>query len=298
LQLKRSDVFVDATLGGAGHSLCLAQDLLPDGVLVGIDRDPQAVKAATERLRGAFSKLDTQVFNSGFEQLDEVLVEAAVPGIDGILFDLGASSHQFDTPSRGFAYSADAPLDMRMNPGKQTINAAEVINQYNAEDLARIFLDFGEERWVARIAEFIVRERAKAPIEGSADLVRVINAAIPAKARAEGGHPAKRVFQALRIEVNGELEALQKGLDAAVRWLLPGGRIVVISYHSLEDRIVKQAFASHAKGCICPDDIPQCVCGRVPVLNILTKKAVRPSVEEVEANKRAKSAKLRAAERL
>jgi 16S rRNA (cytosine1402-N4)-methyltransferase len=298
MQLKHTDVFVDATLGGAGHSLSLLHNFLPDGVLIGIDQDPQALEVAEVRLKETFPNLKLKLFNRNFGELDEILIEAELPGIDAILFDLGGSSYQFDTPERGFKYSIDAPLDMRMNPSKQTITAVEVINHYNATDLTRIFQDYGEEKWASRISDFIVEARSKTTIETSGQLVKLIEAAIPIGARREGGHPAKRVFQALRIEVNAELEVLKAGLDSAIRWLNPGGRIAVISYHSLEDRIVKQNFADNTKGCICPDGIPECVCGRVPILKTITKKPILPSVEEVKENIRAKSAKLRVAEKL
>ena len=230
--------------------------------------------------------------------MDRLLVQAEVPAVDAFLFDLGVSSVQIDTPSRGFSFKENGPLDMRMDPGKQTLNAAEIVNTYNAADLARIIRDYSDERWASRIAEFICRARQDRPIETSEQLVDIIKAAIPASARRAGGHPAKRTFQALRIEVNGELDVLREGLEAAVRWLAPGGRIVVISYHSLEDRIVKDIFAKHARRCTCPPDLPVCVCGNKPVLKLVTRKPLVPTAEEVERNPRARSAKLRVAERL
>ena len=202
---------------------------------------------------------------------------------------------QIDTPSRGFSFKENGPLDMRMDPGKQTLTAAEIVNTYNAADLTRIIRAYSDERWASRIAEFIVRARQTAPVETSGQLVDIIKAAIPASARRAGGHPAKRTFQALRIEVNGELDALRSGLDAAVRWLNPGGTLAVISYHSLEDRIVKEAFQAFANRCTCPPDLPVCVCGKEPILDIVTRKPVLPAAEEIDRNPRARSAKLRVA---
>ena len=300
LNLKTQHTFVDATLGGAGHSLEAAKRLGREGTLIGIDQDEVALAAAGERL-GAIPESERPelcLLRGNFGDMDRLLVQAEVPAVDAFLFDLGVSSVQIDTPSRGFSFKENGPLDMRMDPGKQTLNAAEIVNTYNAADLARIIRDYSDERWASRIAEFICRARQDRPIETSEQLVDIIKAAIPASARRAGGHPAKRTFQALRIEVNGELDVLREGLEAAVRWLAPGGRIVVISYHSLEDRIVKDIFAKHARGCTCPPDLPVCVCGNKPVLKLVTRKPLVPTVEEVERNPRARSAKLRVAERL
>lgn len=300
LNLKTQHTFVDATLGGAGHSLEAAKRLGRAGTLIGIDQDEVALAAAGERL-GAIPESERPelcLLRGNFGDMDRLLVQAEVPAVDAFLFDLGVSSVQIDTPSRGFSFKENGPLDMRMDPGKQTLNAAEIVNTYNAADLARIIRDYSDERWASRIAEFICRARQDRPIETSEQLVDIIKAAIPASARRAGGHPAKRTFQALRIEVNGELDVLREGLEAAVRWLAPGGRIVVISYHSLEDRIVKDIFAKHARGCTCPPDLPVCVCGNKPVLKLVTRKPLVPTAEEVERNPRARSAKLRVAERL
>ena len=297
LNLRPSSIFVDCTLGGAGHSMLAARAIAQEGTLIGIDEDPMAIEAATARIEGEYPGMDFRPMQGDFADLDTILCKAQVPGIDAILFDLGLSSPQIDFPERGFSYKEDAPLDMRRNSGKHTKTAAEVIATLNETDLARIFREYGEEKWAARIASFIVRRREEQPIETTFDLVDVIRAAIPASARREGGHPAKRVFQALRIEVNGELEGLQKGLDAAIRWLRPGGRIAVISYHSLEDRIVKETFASMARGCTCPPDLPVCVCGHEPSVRIVTRKPIVPTREERETNPRASSAKLRVAEK-
>ena len=297
LELHAGDVYVDATLGFAGHSFEAAQRLGAEGMLIGVDQDEVALRDAARRLStipdGRRPRLE--LLRGNFGDLDDLLVSVAVPGIDAILFDLGVSSVQIDTPSRGFSFKEDGPLDMRMDPGNQTLDAAEIVNTYNAADLARIIRAYSDEKWASRIAEFIVKARESEPIETSAQLVEIIKAAIPASARRAGGHPAKRTFQALRIEVNSELTVLRRGLDAAVRWLNPGGRIAVISYHSLEDRIVKDTFASFANRCTCPPDLPVCVCGKEPVLDVVTRKPRLPQPEEVERNPRARSAKLRVA---
>ena len=300
LQLETKNTFVDCTLGGAGHSIEAAKLIGSEGTLIGIDQDEVALAAAQTRLLGLPEKQrpEIQLLRGNFGDLDNLLLSANVPFIDAVLFDLGVSSVQIDTPSRGFSFKETAPLDMRMDSGKQTLTAAEIINHYNAADLSRIIRMYSDEKWASRIAEFIVKAREKAPIETSDQLVEIIKAAIPASARRSGGHPAKRTFQALRIEVNGELDVLQRGLDAAIRWLAPGGRIAVISYHSLEDRIVKDTFARHAQGCTCPPGIPVCTCGNVPVLKVVTRKPVLASPEEVARNPRARSAKLRVARKL
>ena len=291
LQLKPQDTFVDATLGGAGHSLEVARQLAPEGVLIGIDQDDAAHAAASKRLNELpdAQRPQIELLHGNFGDMDELLLSAEIPGVDAFLFDLGVSSPQLDTLSRGFSFKENGPLDMRMDPGKQTLTAAEVINTYNATDLTRIIRMYSDEKWASRIAEFIVKQREKAPIETSAELVDVIKAAIPASARRAGGHPAKLTFQAIRIEVNSELTVLRRGLEAAVRWLNPGGRLVVISYHSLEDRIVKETLAAGAN---------RCICGKKPILEIVTRKPIVPSQDEVKRNPRARSAKLRVAKKL
>jgi len=292
-------IIVDCTLGGAGHAKRFQDLVAPDGLLVGIDQDDAALDAAAITLRlGQQMPENTILLKGNFSELDSLLAQANIPYVDGFLFDLGVSSPQLDVPERGFSYREDAPLDMRMDPGHQTLTAAEIIAAYSEADLARILRDFGEERWATRIAAFIVAARAHRPVETTAQLVDIIKSAIPAAARREGGHPAKRTFQALRIEVNGELEVLKVALQAAVRWLAPKGRIAVISYHSLEDRIVKNTFSDLASGCVCPPGLPVCTCGHVPVVRILTRKAIVPTPEEIEMNPRARSAKLRVAEKL
>lgn len=299
LQLSTGKIYVDATLGGAGHSLAAAKLIGPSGHLIGIDQDQVALDAATQRLYVLPDEIrpEIDVLSGNFGMLDSLLLEAEVPSIDAILFDIGVSSVQIDTPSRGFSFKENGPLDMRMNPSKQTLTAAEIINTKNATDLARIIQQYSDEKWASRIAEFIVKAREKAPITESEQLVEIIKAAVPASARRSGGHPAKRTFQALRIEVNGELDMLRSGLEAAIRWLAPGGRIAVISYHSLEDRIVKDCFKDYAQGCICPPELPVCMCGHKPILELITRKPIVPSAEEVARNPRSRSAKLRIAQR-
>lgn len=300
LKLKPNTTFVDATLGGAGHSLEVAKAIGVGGTLIGIDQDEVALAAASERL-GALPddrRPELHLLRGNFGSLDDLLVQVEVPAIDAILFDIGVSSVQIDTPSRGFSFKETAPLDMRMDPGTQTLTAEEIVNHYTAADLTRIIRTYSDEKWANRIAEFIVKEREREPIRTSDQLVEIIKAAIPASARRRGGHPAKRTFQALRIEVNSELDVLRSGLEAAIRWLAPGGRIAVISYHSLEDRIVKDTFRTFATGCICPPEIPVCTCGHVPIVKLVTHRPVVPTPEEVERNPRARSAKLRVAEKL
>ena len=301
LALEPNQTFVDATLGGAGHSLEVARQLAPEGVLIGIDQDDAAHAAAAKRLNEIpdDQRPHIELLHGNFGDMDELLLSAEIPGVDAFLFDLGVSSPQIDTLSRGFSFKEEtAPLDMRMNPGKQTLTAAEVINSYNAQDLTRIIRMYSDEKWASRIASFIVKRREEKPFETSGDLVDAIKAAIPASARRAGGHPAKRTFQAIRIEVNSELTVLKRGLEAAVRWLNPGGRLVVISYHSLEDRIVKETLAAGANRCTCPPDLPVCACGKKPVLEIVTRKPIVPTHEEIERNPRARSAKLRVARQL
>ena len=279
LDLPDHPVFVDATLGFAGHSFEAAKQLGAGGLLIGIDQDEVALTEAAAKLESipAGDRPELALLRGNFGDLDELLASCEIPGIDAILFDLGVSSVQIDTQSRGFSFKENGPLDMRMDPGKQTLTAEEIVNTYNAADLTRIIRSYSDEKWASRIADFIVKARADAPITESGQLVDVIKAAIPASARRAGGHPAKRTFQALRIEVNSELTVLRRGLDAAVRWLNPGGIIAVISYHSLEDRIVKDMFADFANRCTCPPDIPVCVCGRKSKGRVVTRKPIVPS---------------------
>ena len=257
-----------------------------------------ALAAAAERFSREVPGAEHKFLKGNFGDLDELLVQAEVPGVDCFLFDLGVSSPQLDIPERGFSYHEDAPLDMRMDPGNNTLTAAEVINHYNEADLTRILRLYGDEKYAARIARKVVEERAKAPIETTLQLVEVIKRGIPAAARRSGGHPARKTFQALRIEVNHELDVLDRGLRAAVRWANPGGRICVIAYHSLEDRIVKHIFTELSRGCTCPPDLPVCVCGNVPILKVRTRKPLVASDEEVAANPRSRSALTRVAVKL
>jgi len=288
-------IVVDCTLGGAGHASVIAAAIAPDGLLIGIDQDDAALAAAAATLRLG---QQTKLLKGNFGDLDALLSSARVPFVDGFLFDLGVSSPQLDFAERGFSYNTDAALDMRMDPAAGGITAADVVESYSEADLARVIRDYGEERWASRIAAFIVAARARRPVSTTFELVDVIKAAVPAAARKDGPHPARRTFQALRIEVNHELEVLETALGSAVRWLSPGGRIVVISYHSLEDRVVKQTFARLAQGCTCPPELPVCVCEAKPVLRVITRRAVAPQDEEIERNPRSRSAKLRAAEKI
>jgi len=298
LTLHDGSIFVDCTLGGAGHTERITQLVAPTGIVVGIDQDDAALTAAADTLRLGQQELPTIVLLKGnFGNLDEVLLEARIPYVDAFLFDLGVSSPQLDHVGRGFTYQEDAPLDMRMDPRSSQPTAADIVNTYSEAELTRILREYGEERWASRIAAFIVAARGQRRLTTTGELVETIKAAIPAAARRTGGHPARRTFQALRIEVNHELDVLEDGLRAAVRWLAPRGRIAVISYHSLEDRIVRDVFGELAQGCVCPPDLPVCRCGKVPVLRIVTKRPVVPTDEEVERNPRARSARLRVAER-
>lgn len=299
LTLHDGSIFVDCTLGGAGHAKRIAQLIAPTGILVGIDRDDAALTAAADTLRLGQQELPAIVLLKGnFGDLDGLLLEAQVPYVDGFLMDLGVSSPQLDHVGRGFTYQEDAPLDMRMDPSSSQPTAADIVNTYSEAELARIIREYGEERWASRIAAFIVAARGIHPLTTTGELVDVVKAAIPASARRTGGHPARRTFQALRIEVNHELEQLEQGLRSAIAWLAPQGRIAVISYHSLEDRIVRDIFNEYAQGCVCPPDLPVCRCGREPVVRIVTKRPITPSAEEIDRNPRSRSAKLRVAEKV
>ena len=290
-----SGIYVDCTLGGAGHSKMIADRLEKDGRLIGIDQDLSAIAAATERLADCKCRVD--IVNDNFSNLENILVGQDADKVDGILFDLGVSSHQLDTADRGFSYMQDAPLDMRMN--QQTdFSAYDVINSYDLEELCRIFKEYGEERWYKRIAQFIVEARRTEPIKTTGELVDIIKKAVPAAVRnAKGGHPAKRIFQAVRIEVNNELGILENSFRTAVKHLKPGGRIGIITFHSLEDRIAKNVLKEMSSRCICPPSLPICVCNHKPEVKLLVKGAVA-SHDELERNSRAKSAKLRIAEKL
>ncbi|MBE0416609.1 MAG: 16S rRNA (cytosine(1402)-N(4))-methyltransferase RsmH [Coriobacteriia bacterium] len=295
LSLHPGSIIVDCTLGGAGHAKRIADSIAPTGTLVGIDQDDAALVAAADTLR-----LGRQIIllKGNFSEIDRLLSEAGIAYADGFLFDLGVSSPQLDVTERGFSYHDEAPLDMRMDPEGGGPTAADIVNSYPEAELLRVIREYGEERWASRIAAFIVAARGRRPIRTTAELVGIIKDAVPASARRGGPHPARRTFQALRIEVNRELEVLEQGLRSALRWLVPGGRIVVISYHSLEDRVVKRVFSELASGCECPPELPVCSCGKEPVLRIVTRRPVVPGPDEIESNPRARSAKLRAAERV
>ncbi|HCI64221.1 MAG TPA: 16S rRNA (cytosine(1402)-N(4))-methyltransferase [Clostridiales bacterium] len=294
LNIKPDGIYVDGTLGGGGHSRRIAAQLTT-GRLIGIDRDPVALAAAGERLK-PFADRVTLV-HSNFDEMDTVLKDLGIPGVDGILMDLGVSSPQLDDGSRGFSYMTDAPLDMRMN-GEDTLDARQIVNTWSYEELKRILYDYGEERYAPRIAGAICKRREEAPIETTLELVDIIRGAMPAAALREKQHPAKRSFQAIRIAVNDELGSVERVMKGAVPCLNPGGRLAVITFHSLEDRIVKNAMAEAAKGCICPREFPVCVCGRKPQVKIITRKPITATDDELAANPRARSAKLRVCEKL
>ena len=294
LNIKPDGIYVDGTLGGGGHSRRIAAQLTT-GRLIGIDRDPVALAAAGERLK-PFADRVTLV-HSNFDEMDTVLKDLGIPGVDGILMDLGVSSPQLDDGSRGFSYMTDAPLDMRMN-GEDTLDARQIVNTWSYEELKRILYNYGEERYAPRIAGAICKRREEAPIETTLELVDIIRGAMPAAALREKQHPAKRSFQAIRIAVNDELGSVERVMKGAVPCLNPGGRLAVITFHSLEDRIVKNAMAEAAKGCICPREFPVCVCGRKPQVKIITRKPITATDDELAANPRARSAKLRVCEKL
>jgi len=286
---------VDGTIGGGGHSRLILEASSPDGVVYGFDRDEEALRAVAERLGGYAGRL--RLLRKNFAELEESLAEFEIDRIDGFLLDLGVSSHQLDRGARGFSFQQDAPLDMRMD-FSTGVTAEYLVNNLPEKELARIIRDFGEERWAVRIAKRIVEARRLFPLKTTLQLVDIIKGSIPRAKWEDRLHPATRTFQALRIAVNDELESLEKGLVSGINMLARGGRIVVISFHSLEDRIVKNTFREFAKGCICPKSAPLCVCGKVPQLKIITPRPVLPRNEEIMANPRSRSAKLRVAEKL
>ncbi len=287
-------IYVDGTLGGGGHSRLILEASSPDGVLYGFDRDNSALTAASLRLAEFGSRFNP--VHSNFAAMADSLKSLGVTGIDGFLLDLGVSSHQLDTIERGFSFQTDAPLDMRMDNGSGA-TAADLVNELPESELTRIIRDYGEERWAQRIARFIVTARSESPLKTTMHLVDIIKGAIPKGAWEERLHPATRTFQALRIATNDELGSLKRGLAAGIALLKPGGRGVIISFHSLEDRIVKHTFRELAQGCICPRQLPLCVCGNVPQVKILTSRALRPDDRETASNPRARSARLRAVEK-
>ena len=295
LKLKPGGVYLDCTLGGAGHAYQILQCTTPDGKLIGLDHDPVAVSAATKRLL-AFEQRVT-IVQASFTELATVLKKLKATNVNGVLFDLGVSSPQLDDPQRGFSYRYDAPLDMRMNPANAN-TAQQVINTFSEAQLTAIIQDYGEEKWAKRIASFIVKERQNKPVSTTFELVEIIKKAIPATARRSGPHPAKRTFQAIRIAVNDELNILKNAFIQAVQVLQPGGRIAVITFHSLEDRITKELFKYLALDCICPPKLPICNCNKKREIKIVNRKPVEPSKQETERNPRSRSAKLRIAEKL
>jgi 16S rRNA (cytosine1402-N4)-methyltransferase len=297
LNIRKDGIYVDATLGAAGHFEAILRSIDERGFGIGIDQDEEAVENARRKLSQSDIKAKYELYCENFEKLDIILKKKHIEGADGILFDIGVSSYQLDNPDRGFSYQQDAPLDMRMNK-RQELRAWDIVNKYPEETLKKIISEFGEERWSARIASFIARERKKGSIDTTSGLVDIIKAAIPSGARREGPHPAKRTFQALRIEVNDELGVLKRTLERSLDNLNYGGRLLVISFHSLEDRIVKRAFAGFADPCECPKQLPVCVCGKVPQAKIITRKPIEASDEELSANPRSRSAKLRIVEKI
>ena len=294
LAIKENGIYVDGTAGGGGHSYEIAKRL-GGGMLIAIDQDAAAIEAATNRLAPFGDRVKVVRYN--FSNLASVCESLGVAKIDGLLLDLGVSSYQLDTAERGFSYMADAPLDMRMDK-RAALDACRVVNEYSEAELKRIFWEYGEERFSGRIAARIVAQRNQQPILTTGELVQIIRSAIPAGMREGGSHPAKRTFQAIRIEVNKELNVIAPAIDSAVKLLDEGGRIAIITFHSLEDRIVKQKFAELASGCTCPKDFPVCVCGKRPELRLVNRKPILPTAEELAENPRSHSAKLRVAEKL
>lgn len=296
LNIKPDGIYVDGTLGGGGHAYQVASRLSEKGRLIGIDQDADAIAAAGERLKEFGDKIT--IIRSNYANMKEELHRIGVEKVDGIVLDLGVSSFQLDTPERGFTYrDENAPLDMRMDD-RQSLTAKDIVNGYSEMELYRIIRDYGEDKFAKNIAKHIVQERAKKPIETTGELTEIIRTSIPMKVQVTGGHPAKRTFQAIRIELNKELEVLQNNLDDMIDLLNPGGRICIITFHSLEDRIVKTNFKRNENPCTCPSDFPVCVCGKKSKGKVVTRKPILPSEEELEVNSRSKSAKLRVFERV
>ncbi|KXO16845.1 S-adenosyl-methyltransferase MraW [Clostridiales bacterium KA00134] len=295
LNIRPSKIYLDGTLGGAGHSSEILRRLCGDGLLIGLDQDEKAIEVSRERLEKIGSNF--KLFNTNYENFEAVLDGLGIDKLDGILLDLGVSSYQFDMKERGFSYRLDSRLDMRMDR-KQEFSAWDIVNKYSEGEIARILLVYGEERWARRIANFIVKKREEKPIDTTFELVEIIKAAIPKKVRREGSHPAKKTFQALRIETNHELDVLKKSLGKMIDRLNPGGRICVISFHSLEDHLVKDIFKYYYLDCVCPPEIPVCICDKKREIEIISKNPILPSDEEILYNNRSRSAKLRVAEKL
>lgn len=295
LNIKENGIYVDCTVGGAGHSIEILQRMGPNGRLVAIDQDQEALIAATNKLEAY--KDQVYFIKCNYAYLGKILDSLSIDKVDGVLMDIGVSSHQLDEGQRGFSYHQDSELDMRMDK-EQDLTAKYIVNNYSKEDLESIFWNYGEEKWGMRIAEFIVEARNEKEISTTFDLVEIIKNAIPKKVRMEGKHPAKRVFQALRIEVNKELDVLETGINSAVERLKVGGRLAVITFHSLEDRIVKNIYKELSRGCTCPPEFPVCVCNKVETVKVITRKPIVATEEELEKNNRARSAKLRVCEKL
>ena len=294
LAIKPDGIYVDGTLGGGGHSYHILERLTNGGRLIGIDQDTDAIAAASERLAGFGSAVT--IVHDNYEHMADVLADLSVRSVDGILLDLGVSSYQLDNPERGFTYRTDAPLDMRMDRSS-ALTAKDIVNTYPEEELARILREYGEERCASRIAANIVRQRAVKPLETTGELSSIVRASIPGKMREKGGNPDKRTFQAIRIACNRELDVLRDSLDSMIDLLSPGGRLCVITFHSLEDRIVKNAFRRNENPCTCPPEFPVCVCGKKSKGRVVTRKAIAPSAQELAVNRRSASAKLRVFEK-
>ena len=294
LSIKPDGIYVDGTLGGGGHSFHILERLGERGRLIGIDQDEDAIKAATKRLESYENKVT--IVRDNYEHFQTILSTLSIPKVDGILLDLGVSSYQFDEADRGFSYRFDAPLDMRMDR-RQDFTAKDLLNSYSEAELYRIIRDYGEDKFAKNIAKHIVREREKKPIETTFELSEIISHAIPMKMRVQGGHPAKKTFQAVRIALNRELEVLEESIEEMIKALKPKGRLCIITFHSLEDRIVKKAFRTAEDPCICPKDFPICSCGRKSLGKVISRKAICPTALEMEENPRSKSAKLRIFER-
>ncbi|MCX7921314.1 MAG: 16S rRNA (cytosine(1402)-N(4))-methyltransferase RsmH [Clostridia bacterium] len=297
LDIKPDGIYVDGTLGGAGHSKEIYKKLNKNGIFIGIDQDAFALKTSGDRLRQIGGQAKIILANTNFKNIKSVCIENEIHRVDGILMDLGVSSHQLDEAERGFSYQKDAPLDMRMDR-RIELTAETIVNEYSEEEIKKIIRDYGEEKWSARIAAFIVRERSTKRISTTYDLVEIIKAAIPSAARREGPHPAKRTFQALRIAVNNELGILKQAIDDSVSILNPGGRLCIITFHSLEDRIVKNEFQQKVQPCTCPHSFPVCICGNKKEVEHVTRKPIIPSDRELEENPRARSAKLRVVKKI
>lgn len=295
LNIRPDGIYVDGTLGGGGHSFHICERLSEQGMLIGIDRDRDALEAAEKRLRGFSCR--KYFVQSNYADIRTVLAEKGIEKIDGALLDIGVSSFQLDNAERGFSYMQDAPLDMRMNR-EDDLTAYDVVNSYDRDELTRIIREYGEERWASRIAAFIVRARAEKPVESTSELVELIKEAIPARARRSGPHPAKRTFQAIRIEVNDELGELSRAVDEYLDVMNPGGRLCIITFHSLEDRIVKQKLQKRADPCTCPPEFPVCVCGKKADIRKVTRKPIVAEASELDLNPRARSAKLRVCEKI